>query len=43
MTFAFADVQDVQDIWEEPFSEWQQGMIASRLREASNKIRNIVL
>lgn len=42
MAEPFAVLQDVTDIWEEPLTTWQQGMVVSRLREASNKIRNDV-
>lgn len=42
MAESFAALEDVTDIWEEPLTTWQQGMVVSRLREASNKIRNDV-
>lgn len=42
MAEPFAVLQDVTDIWEEPLTAWQQGMVVSRLAEASDKIRNDV-
>lgn len=42
MAIAFAELQDVLDIWGETLTPAQETMVTSRLAEASDKIRNDV-